>query len=170
MNNENEEPKVAKEQKVTKKTKNKKCEKCDESINGWKRALADYENLRKNLLTEKQEMRQSTKEDMAQMLIPVVDNFYQAVRFKPEGLDQSAESWLQGILYVKTQLESVLSEMGVEPFGEVGEMFNANLHDITEEKEDLEKEDQSILEVLQKGWKLGEKVVRPAKIVINNKK
>lgn len=148
----------------------KECPKCEEHLSGWKRALADYENLKKSLYKEKDEMRKSTKEDVAYSLIPVVDNFYQAVRHKPEGLDLSTESWLQGILYVKTQLEGVLSEIGVESFGEVGEEFNPNLHDITEEKENADKPDQSILEVLQRGFRLGEKVLRPAKIIINNKK
>lgn len=164
---------MSNEKKATKgrkRTKGKKCTSCEENLLGWKRALADYENLKKDLLKEKVSMRKSTTEELALSIIPVVDNFQQAVRFKPEGLDKSTENWLQGILYVKTQLDSVLKEMGVESFGTVGEAFDANLHDITEEKEDETKEDQVILEILLSGYKLGDKVIRPAKIVVNNKK
>jgi molecular chaperone GrpE len=159
-----------KETKIKKPKKKKECVKCAEHLNGWKRALADYENLKRDLFKEKDLMRKATTEELALSIIPVVDNFEQAVRFKPEGLDDKTESWLQGILYVKTQLDTVLSEMGVEAFGIAGEMFDANLHDITEEKEEEEKEDQSILQILLRGWKLQEKVIRPAKVIINNKK
>ncbi len=145
------------------------CGKCEEYKTGWIRALADYDNLKKDLLKEKGEMRAAATETSVHQLLPVLDNFDQAVRFKPEGLDKSAEGWLQGILHVRTQLESVLSESGAQPYGAAGEQFDPNLHDAAKEETNEDKEDQEILEIIQRGWKLGEKIVRPAKVIVNNK-
>lgn len=146
-----------------------KCEKCDEYLAGWKRALADYDNLQKDLARERTELRARLKQDVAHQLIGVLDNFDQAAKFKPEGLSKELEVWLMGIMHVKSQLEGVMRDLGLGSYGSVGEMFDAHLHDAGGERTQEGKVDYEILEIIQRGWKLGEKVVRPAKVIINNK-
>jgi molecular chaperone GrpE len=143
---------------------------CDELENGWKRALADYDNLKKNLALEKQELRKATTESSCHHLLPVLDNFDQAVRFQPESLDDSAKNWLAGILHVRSQLEEVLHSFGAEPFGEEGDSFDPHLHEAVSERLDEKIADQIIVEVSQRGWKLGDKLLRPAKVIVNNLK
>lgn len=145
------------------------CEKCDEYLAGWKRALADYDNLQKDLARERTELRARLKQDVAHQLIGVLDNFDQAARFKPEGLSKEGEVWLQGLMHVKSQLEGVMRDLGLESYGSVGEMFDAHLHDAGGERTEEGKADHEILEVLGRGWKLGDRIVRPAKIIINSK-
>ena len=136
---------------------------------GWKRALADYDNLQKDLARERTEIRTRVKQDVAHQLIAVLDNFDQAAKFKPEGLSKELEVWLMGLMHVKTQLEGVVREMGLESFGSLGELFDTHLHDAGGERTEEEKADQEILEVVTRGWKLGDRIVRPAKVIINNK-
>ena len=144
------------------------CQKCDEYLTGWKRALADYDNLRKDLVRERVDIRARAREELGQQLIAVLDNFDQAARFQPTEVSKEIQTWLTGLMYVRAQLETVLQELGIEAFGSVGEPFNAHLHEAATERSDPKKPDQEILEVSQRGWKMGDKIVRPAKVVINN--
>ena len=148
----------------------KNCEKCDEYLIGWKRALADYDNLKKDLLKERENMRRGVKEDVAESIIPILDHFDQAIKFKPEGLDTKVENWLVGMLHVRNQLESVLHELGAEAFGQVGEVFDSNLHESVGEKEDTTQSEHAIVEVSLRGWKLDNRVIRPASVIINKLK
>ena len=151
------------------KKEDKHKEQLEEALTGWKRALADYDNLKKDLVREKDQMRKHEREDLAHQLIPVLDNFDQALKFQPNDLEDDARNWLQGILHIRTQLEDVLKGIGVEAFGAEGESFDPNLHEAGSEKSEEDQDDETILTVNQRGWKLGEKVIRPANVVINNK-
>lgn len=150
-------------------TETASCEKCAEYLGGWKRALADYDNLQKDLARERSELRLRAKEDVAHQLIVVLDNFDQAAKFQPEGLAKDVETWLMGLMHVRNQLEGVMQDLGLMSYGAIGETFDVHLHDAGGERTEEGKEDQEILEVAQRGWKLGEKIVRPAKVIINNK-
>lgn len=143
-------------------------ERCEEFENGWKRALADYDNLKKDLSREKQQNRSAMIEQITSQILPVLDNFDQATRFQPEGLDDKAKNWLSGIMHVRSQLEDVLKSFGAEPFCQEGDSFDPHTCEAVTERHEPEIADQVILEVTQRGWKLGEKILRPAKVIINN--
>jgi molecular chaperone GrpE len=130
-------------------------DKAVEYLAGWKRALADYDNLKKDLGRERTEMRAAATMNTAMQLIPVLDNFDAAMKHAGD------DAWAKGIGHIRTQLDDVLRQMGVEPYGAVGEMFDANLH------EAVGGEGETIAEVVSRGWKLGEKIIRPAKVIIN---
>lgn len=146
------------------------CEKCQEYLAGWKRALADYDNLLKSLDQVKSDLRQSSKQDVVEALLPVVDNFDQATAHAPDNLDDQTKNWLTGILHIKDQLENVLSGLGAQPYGQAGDAFDPHLYDAISEESDPEAPDQSIIKITLRGWKIGEKIIRPAKAVVNNKK
>lgn len=149
-------------------------EKCQEYENGWKRALADYENLRRDMQTRNEEARRAIKAKLAQDLLPVIDNFAQVIKFQPDFSDLPEEAkkkidpWLQGITYIDRQFSEALSQMGVEAIDTSGQ-FDPNLHEASGEKTDADREDGDILEVLIPGWKIGEIVLRPAKVIVNKK-
>jgi molecular chaperone GrpE len=145
------------------------CEKCDEATNGWKRALADYDNLKKDLMRERDTIRKAAKENVAEELITVLDNFDQAAKFQPKELDKEAQTWAVGLMHVRNQLESVMQGLGLAPYGAPGETFDTNLHDAASERSEEGKADQEILDIVMRGWKMGEKIVRPAKVIVNNK-
>lgn len=147
---------------------NSACEKCDEYLTGWKRALADYDNIKKDLIREKQMLRHSLAEEFILSVLPVLDNFDQATKHKPNSEGQEIDVWLTGILHIRTQLEEVLKSIGAEPFGHPGEAFDPTVHEASGENRDQDKPDQSILEINQRGWKINDKIIRPAKVIVNN--
>lgn len=140
---------------------------CQEYLLGWKRALADYDNIKKNLVKEKVEMRRAVAEEFVLSLLPVMDNFDQAIKHKPFGMGAEIENWLTGMLCVQNQLQDLLKELGVEPFGCEGELFQASFHESVGSRPDRTKHEDVIIEVQQRGWKMQEKVVRPAKVIVN---
>ncbi len=137
----------------------------DQYLVGWKRALADYDNVKKELSTEKDRMRASVQWSFAGALLPVLDNFDEATKHAPEGLDPKTQNWLTGILYIKNQFEQVMNDLGLQPFGAVGDAFDPNKHEAAGEREEEGKEHGTILEIVRRGWTLGERVVRPASVI-----
>lgn len=138
----------------------------DEYLVGWKRALADYDNIKKELSTEKDRMRSSVQWSFAGALLPVLDNFDEATKHAPEGLDPKTQNWLTGILYIKNQFEQVMNDLGLQPFGAVGDAFDPNKHEAAGEREEEGKAHGTILEIVRRGWTLGDRVVRPASVII----
>lgn len=156
-----------------KKTKNEQeqseetvCKKCEEYLHGWKRALADYDNLKKDLARERSDIHRAATQHAAFQLLPVLDNFDQALRFQPEGLNGQAQGWLQGIMHVRSQLEGVMRELGLEPFGQIGDVFDPHQHESGGEHAQEGMASSTIVEVVQRGWKMGEHIVRPAKVIV----
>ncbi|HBP00541.1 MAG: Protein GrpE [Candidatus Uhrbacteria bacterium GW2011_GWF2_41_16] len=140
---------------------------CEEYLTGWKRALADYDNLKKTLGEEKESLRNILHEGVLLRLFPLVDHFDQALRYQPKNEDPALQNWIKGVLLVRTQLEDVLRSLGAEPFGQSGEIFDPSMHESAGSRSDAVYPDQSILEVLQRGWKIKERIVRPANVIIN---
>lgn len=135
------------------------CEKCEEYLAISKRALADYDNLKKSIASERASIRSSMKEDMAKYLVEVLDSLQNVLDGKGDPLE--------GVEQTKRQFDSILERFEIRPIDATG-AFDPNLHEAVAQQSRDDAEDQSILEVLQAGWKVGEKVIRPAKVVINN--
>jgi len=140
----------------------------DDYLAGWKRALADYDNLKKDLARERGDMRRASAVELLLHLLPVMNNFEQAAKHRPHLDDKTAEAWVSGILMIKNQLENSLKELGAEPFEGTGEKFDSELYESAGSRREAEMEDQIILEVVQRGWKINGKVVFPAKVIINS--
>ncbi|MBI5794097.1 nucleotide exchange factor GrpE [Candidatus Uhrbacteria bacterium] len=168
MSEEQKKQEVDKVDEVAEVVTETRCEKCDEYLAGWKRALADYDNLKKDLAKERTAIREGTKELLAYDLIQTVEHFDQALKHKPVDLSPETGKWLEGILHVRQNFESVLKDLGLEPFGEIGELFDSACCEAIGEKNDISAPDDSILEVAHRGWRLGDRVVRPAKVIVNN--
>jgi len=135
----------------------------DEYLLGWKRALADYENLKRDLDKIKEENRNRIRVELAHTLLPVIDNFEQAVNHIPdlstvdEKVRKNIEIWLQGVAFIKKQFEGAMNELGIERIP-VSDEIDPNLHEIVGEADEQK-------EVLS-GWKIGERVLRPVKVII----
>lgn len=141
------------------------CPKCAEYKSGWQRALADYENLKRDMVKNAADSRNRIKADFAEQLLPVMDNFDQAVTHAPQLDDAKLNNWLQGVTFIKQQFAQVFTEMGLEEITATGH-FDPHLHDVVEERES-EQEAGEILEVVSAGWKIGEMVIRPAKVIVS---
>lgn len=146
---------------MAKKTDSKKLE--EELVNlenQLKRAVADYRNLERRVEEDSQSFTHRAKSQLLLKFLPVLDNLEQAV----EGAQNNGEKsgWLEGIVMSIKQFRQVLSEEGLEII-EVGDEFDPNL----EEAVDIEEgEEGKILRVLQNGYTLDGKVIRPTKVVV----
>ncbi len=127
-----------------------------EHLDGWQRAKADYVNALKRFDDEKKTERQRGVVTAAKALLPALD-----------ALDRAKEHGdiPEGFAGIVKQLENGFSALGLTAFGNEGEQFDPLLHealgqDVTEESE----KSDSVSAVLEKGWKIGETVVRPAKV------
>lgn len=141
----------------------------EEYLNGWRRCQADFENYKQSRMNMQKDLATFAIERFSLNLLPVIDNFHASTDHIPE--DQKGGAWVQGIMYIQQQLESVLAENGVQSMPTVvGDAFDPSQHEAIEMKEDDSQENQSpegsIQKILQKGYTLGGKVIRPARVVV----
>ncbi len=144
----------------------------EEYLAGWKRALADYENLKNDLSAAKVDQRRALSISLAHALLPVIDNFQVATNHAPdsEDLNKDVQNWLQGVLFIAKQFDEAMASIGLERIKTVGEAFDPAQHESAGEREDQELPDQHVIEEVQTGWKAGDQIIRPAKVIINSQK
>lgn len=148
------------------KNKTEACAKCEEYLAGWKRALADYDNLKKQTERDRTlicEMSIARAADGMLRLCDQMDNAISQLPPDPEGTNP----YLKGINIFRSHFEQELNQLGLEPYGVVGEKFDPHIHEAVSSRADESKTDQSILEVTQRGWKMSDRIVRPAKVIVN---
>ena len=134
----------------------------DEYLNGWKRAKADYLNLEREIDREKVEWIKFANLELILHLLTILDSFDESIKHLPEKLKN--DEWAKGILKIKEQLENFLRAQGVERINppKRGEKFDVNYHEVVEKKGDK----GVIIEEVRPGYKMSDKVIRPAKIII----
>ena len=128
------------------------------------RTLAEYDNYRKRSAKEKEGIYTDAKAVCMTELLGVVDNFERALDIK----DSDFESYKKGVEIIYTNLMDTFKKLGVEAFGEAGEEFDPNFHNGVMHIDDPELAENVIAEVFSKGYKLGEKVLRPAMVKVAN--
>lgn len=138
-------------------------QKADEYLNAWKRTAADFENYKKRQEKEAKEIVQFAQEITVVKMLPTLESLEQALKQAPQ--DERFQTWSEGVIKIVQQLEQVLLHMGVEKIKSVGEKFDPELHEAVETVES-EKESGTILEEVQTGYKLNDKVIRPAKVKV----
>lgn len=126
------------------------------------RLQADFENFRKRAQREKDEARQFANQGLLEKLLPVLDNFEMALTAVKDA-DPSVRDGVQMIL---DQLLGVLKESGVEPVDAMGQPFDPNLHEALSQEETTEVEEGTVVQQVQRGYKLNDRLVRPARVVV----
>ena len=138
-------------------------EKYNAEHDAYLRLAADYDNFRKRTAKEKDHLYASGKADAVEKLLPVYDNLERALNQPTEDA-----AYKKGVEMTMTQLVAILNGLGVEIFGQVGETFDPNIHNAVMHTEDENAEENTITQVFQKGFKLGEKIVRFAMVQVAN--
>lgn len=130
---------------------------------------AELINYRKRKDEEVQTLLKYANVDIVSEILNVVDNFERAIIHANDSENAELKKYNDGINIIYTNLKSILNKFGVEEINRVGEVFNPNEEQalLTDSVED--KEDEVVLEVLQKGYKLKDRVIRPASVKINQK-
>jgi molecular chaperone GrpE len=124
------------------------------------RMQADFENARKRAAREQREFRDFALADAVKTLLPVVDSFERALEI---GAEEKSE-FHDGVELIYKQLLDALNKMGVQPIAARGEWFDPHLHQAIEMVDTAEAEDQRVLEELQRGYKLKDRLLRPAMV------
>jgi molecular chaperone GrpE len=138
----------------------------EEYLTGWQRAKADYINLQKELDGVRISSGIFAKESMAEKLFPALDSFDMAISDKIHW-EKIDKDWQNGILSIQQQLFSGLEKSDIEKIDEVSIPFDPNLHQsISLLETDDEKKDHTVANILQSGYKIGDRVIRPAKVII----
>ncbi len=126
------------------------------------RLVAEFDNFKKRTQKEKDEIYSIAKTDVVMNLLPVIDNFDRAEKFAGD------ESVAEGIALIKKQFLEFLKKIGIEEIEAEGVEFDPNFHNavLHEDREDVPE--NTVVEVLQKGYKLGERVIRYAMVKVAN--
>lgn len=129
------------------------------------RALADFENYKKRQQESQKELGGYLIEKLVLDIIPVLDNFRAATSHVPP--EQKDSPWVVGIQYIEKQLEDVVKSNGVEVIeAKEGDTFDPTIHEAVSHESEEESEQPVIAKVLQNGFRLGGKVIRPAKVAV----
>jgi molecular chaperone GrpE len=136
----------------------------DEYLVGWQRAKADYINQSKNHLEERSELSKSAARKTITGILPTLDT-YDLAKGNTEAWNSVDANWRTGIEYIFQQLYTSLENEGLKKFGAVGDKFDPKLHQSIEAIPVSDKiKDGTVVAVLQSGYMLHEKVIRPAKV------
>ena len=127
------------------------------------RVAAEFDNFRKRTIKEKEASYGNGKADAVAKMLPVYDNLERALNQPTEDA-----AYKKGVEMTMTELVKIFTSLGVEIFGEVGDEFNPNLHNAVMHIENEELGENTIAAVFQKGFKIGDKVVRFAMVQVAN--
>ncbi len=135
-----------------------------ENLTNWQKDKADFVNARKRDEERAQEVLKFAKADLITQILPVLDTFDLAMRNK-ESWEALPKDWRMGMESIQNQLLGVLTQNGVTKIEGVGEAFDPNVHEaIDSVPVDAQEKDHTVVEVLQPGFSLHSKVLRPAKV------
>ena len=143
--------------------------KADDAWDRLVRTTADFDNFKKRAVRERQDAARYANESLIEKLIPVVDNFEMALGAVQPKSENSLQSLQTGIAMIQQQLKGVLVEAGVEEVDATGKPFDPNLHEAVSEQESAEVTEGHVLQQLRKGFKLRERLLRPATVVVAKK-
>ena len=138
-------------------------EKYNAEHDAYLRLAADYDNFRKRTVKEKEASYGNGKADAVEKLLPVYDNLERALNQPTED-----EAYKKGVEMTMNELVKIFTGLGVEIFGTPGDAFDPNLHNAVMHIDSEELDENTISQVFQKGFKIGDKVVRFAMVQVAN--
>jgi len=147
------------------------CAQCEEYLAGWKRAQADYANLKRETEKEKAEFASYANQHLLDKLLPAIDQFELALEHIPDlsqlPAEQSAnfKTWIQGMNAVKSSWEGTFKDIGLEKVSTQG-AFDPLIHEAVAHEESATVQDDHVLKVVQPGWRLNGKLLRPARVIV----
>lgn len=131
------------------------------------RALADLQNYKKRIEDENREFKKMLTFDVVSEFLDIYNNLKQAESFIPD--DQKEIAWVKGVIMISNQFKDRLVQFGIEEFNCVGCKFDHNTMDATFTECDESKEEDIVLKQITPGFKIGDKIVQYAKVVVNKK-
>jgi len=136
----------------------------EEYLTGWQKERAEFANYRKQEDERKSMFSEAMRERILTRFLSVIDSFNMAFANK-EAWEKVDENWRKGVEYIYNQLNTIFEEYGVKAIGEVGDTFDPNIYQSIDVVETDKKEmEHKVASVIQKGYKLGDRVIRAARV------
>ena len=136
-------------------------EKAQSYLSSWQRAAADYQNLKRRMEQERSEVGRLANASLVINLLPLVDDLERALRNVDTNL--AGLTWIDGIWLIYRKFQAVLENAGVKEIPAEGLLFDPNVHEAIGE---APGEEGKVVSVVQKGYALGDRVVRPAMVIV----
>lgn len=134
------------------------------NLEGWQRTLAEFANARKRMDKQRAEAYSTATADAASKLLPVIDDFDRAIANVPPAI--AADNWFEGLRLIQKKLASILENASIERIITVGQPFDPNVHEAILQEPSDEYESGIIIRELQSGYKVGDRVIRPALVCV----
>ena len=128
---------------------------------GWQRSAADFQNYRRHVEAEKAETYQNAAGSIIKRYLPVLDDMERALAARPDSL-----AWVDGIELIYRKLQYILESEGLKRIEAEGRMFDPNYHEAILQEPSEDHESGQIIAVVQNGYVLGERVIRPAMVKV----
>jgi len=134
----------------------------DEYLDGWQRSRAEFANYKKRTEREKEEMHAQVTGKILTHYLDIIDDLERALRDQP--MESGSNAWAEGINLIYIKLKAILESEGIEPIAADGITFDPNFHEAISYEENDDHQDGQVIEVVQRGYKLGDHVLRPAMV------
>jgi len=126
---------------------------------GWQRAVADFQNYRKRVERENGEVYQNALAGILRRYLPILDDLERALQSRPADL-----AWVEGVELIYRKLQAILEAEGVKRIEAEGQTFDPNVHEAISQEPAEGQESGQVIAVVQNGYMLGERVIRPAMV------
>ena len=134
--------------------------KAQEYLEALQRERAEFNNYKKRVERDQLQFRHDAVGNVVKRYLPIIDDLERAIKNRPEGVNHN--NWAAGIELIYQKMVSALEADSIKPIGEVGDLFDPTMHEAIGQAESEGFESGQIIDVLQKGYLIGEKVLRPA--------
>ena len=136
----------------------------EEYLTGWQKERADFANYKKSEEDRNASYKENLREHILGNFLSIMDSFNMAFANK-EAWEKVDEGWRKGVEYIYSQMNSIFEEYGVREIGKEGDIFDPTQHESIDTIEtDDQGKDHTISKVIQKGYKMGDRVMRPARV------
>lgn len=132
-----------------------------ESFDGWQRERADFLNYKRRIERDQAQMEENAAARIIKKYLAVLDDIERALKTRPT--EGAGAAWAEGVELIARKLQTILDNEGVKPVAADGQ-FDPNLHEAVTFEDHPERKSGEIIEVLQQGYKIGDRVIRPAQV------
>ena len=134
----------------------------DEYLDGWQRSRAEFANYKKRIERDQLAVSQNAAGRIIKRYLEILDDLERALKNRPQ--EEEGAAWANGIELIYRKFKAILESEGISPIEAEGQFFDPNLHEAITSEESDEHESGQIIEVLQQGYMLGDRVLRPAMV------
>jgi molecular chaperone GrpE len=134
------------------------------NLDGWQRTQAEFANARKRFEKQRSDTYLNANVDLVSKVLPLIDDFERALESAPGELQNDA--WVSGVALIYRKMVGILEEMNVQVIPTVGETFDPNWHEALSQEPSDEYENGTVVREMRRGYRLGDRVIRPALVTV----